>query len=73
MKIAAHHDPQIHVHAVAASPTGFILESFADPTRDPLWFGLFRERPRIVDGSWRCPRRPGSGSSSARRRSTSTA
>src|SRR5437667_12456455 len=24
--LAAHHDPQIHVHAVAASPTGFILE-----------------------------------------------
>ena len=34
--LAAHHDPQIHVHAVAASPTGFILESFADPSRDPL-------------------------------------
>src|SRR5206468_3345016 len=48
--LAAHHDPQIHVHAVAASPTGFILESFADPTRDPLWFELFRERPKIVDG-----------------------
>ncbi len=46
--MAAHHDPQIHVHAVAASPTGFILESFADPARDPLWFELFRERPRLV-------------------------
>src|SRR3989442_1806210 len=48
--LAAHHDPQIHVHAVAASPTGFILESFADPTRDPLWFELFHERPNIADG-----------------------
>jgi D-arabinonate dehydratase len=59
--LAAHHDPQIHVHAVAASPTGFILESFADPTRDPLWFELFRERPRIVDGFMALPEAPGLG------------
>jgi L-alanine-DL-glutamate epimerase-like enolase superfamily enzyme len=59
--LAAHHDPQIHVHAVAASPTGFILESFADPTRDPLWFELFRERPAIVDGFMALPQAPGLG------------
>ena len=59
--LAAHHDPQIHVHAVAASPTGFILESFADPTRDPLWFELFRERPQIVDGFMKIPEAPGLG------------
>jgi D-arabinonate dehydratase len=59
--LAAHHDPQIHVHAVAASPTGFILESFADPTRDPLWFELFRERPAIVDGFMTVPDAPGLG------------
>jgi L-alanine-DL-glutamate epimerase-like enolase superfamily enzyme len=59
--LAAHHDPQIHVHAVAASPTGFILESFADPTRDPLWFELFREQPRIVDGFMAVPETPGLG------------
>jgi L-alanine-DL-glutamate epimerase-like enolase superfamily enzyme len=59
--LAAHHDPQIHVHAVAASPTGFILESFADPTRDPLWFELFRARPEIVDGYMAVPDEPGLG------------
>lgn len=59
--MAAHHDPQIHVHAVAASPTGFILESFADATRDPLWFELFRERPPIVDGFMALPDAPGLG------------
>jgi L-alanine-DL-glutamate epimerase-like enolase superfamily enzyme len=59
--LAAHHDPQIHVHAVAASPTGFILESFADPTRDPLWFELFAERPKIVDGFMAVPEAPGLG------------
>jgi D-galactarolactone cycloisomerase len=59
--MAAHHDPQIHVHAVAASPTGFILESFADPSRDPLWFELFRERPAITDGFMAVPEAPGLG------------
>lgn len=59
--LAAHHDPQIHVHAVAASPTGFILESFADASRDPLWFELFRERPEIVDGFMALPEAPGLG------------
>lgn len=59
--LAAHHDPQIHVHALAASPTGFILESFADPERDPLWFELFRQRPEIVDGFMTLPDSPGLG------------
>ncbi len=59
--MAAHHDPQIHIHAQAASPTGFILESFADPARDPLWFELFAERPEIVDGYMALPEGPGLG------------
>jgi len=59
--LAAHHDPQVHVHALAASPTGFILESFADPSRDPLWFELFEERPQIVDGYMQVPQAPGFG------------
>jgi D-galactarolactone cycloisomerase len=59
--LAAHHDPQIHVHAIAASPTGFILESFADPSRDPLWFELFRARPDVVDGYMAVPDTPGLG------------
>ena len=59
--MAAHHDPQIHVHAQAATPTGFILESFADPKRDPLWFELFQQRPEIVDGFMGVPDTPGLG------------
>src|SRR2546426_542689 len=60
-RLCAHHDPQIHVHAVASSPTGFILESFADPTRDPLWFELFQERPKIAGGFMPLPQAPGLG------------
>ncbi len=59
--LAAHHDPQIHIHAQVASPTAFILESFADPARDPLWFELFSERPAIVNGYMSLPEAPGLG------------
>src|SRR5262249_32284939 len=59
--LAAHHDPQIHVHAVAASPTGFIPAAFAAPRRAPLWFELFRERRKIVDGFMAVPDAPGLG------------
>jgi L-alanine-DL-glutamate epimerase-like enolase superfamily enzyme len=41
--------------------TSTILESFADPSRDPLWFELFRERPKIVDGFMAVPDAPGLG------------
>src|SRR5262249_28658700 len=59
--LAAPPDPQIHVHPGAGGPTRFILESFADPSRDPLWFELFRERPAIVDGFMAIPEAPGLG------------
>jgi L-alanine-DL-glutamate epimerase-like enolase superfamily enzyme len=59
--LAAHHDPQIHVHAQAASPTGFILESFADLARDPLWFDLFSQCPELVEGYMSLPDGPGLG------------
>lgn len=49
------------MHALAASPTGFILESFADPNRDPLWFELFSQRPEIVNGFMALPEAPGLG------------
>jgi L-alanine-DL-glutamate epimerase-like enolase superfamily enzyme len=57
--MAEHHDPPIHVHALAASPIGFILKSFADPNRTPLWFELFREPLEIVDGFMMLPEAPG--------------
>jgi L-alanine-DL-glutamate epimerase-like enolase superfamily enzyme len=48
--MAPHHDPQIHGHLVAAVENGYILEVFPNTVRDPLWAGLFAERPQIVGG-----------------------
>jgi D-galactarolactone cycloisomerase len=35
---------------VASSPSGFIVESFTDPERDPLQAELFENPPTIQDG-----------------------
>ena len=51
VQVAPHHDCFIHAHIVAASPAGCIVESFTDPTRDPLQAELF-ENPPMISGGW---------------------
>jgi L-alanine-DL-glutamate epimerase-like enolase superfamily enzyme len=50
VQIAPHHDCFIHAPLVASSPSGFIVESFTDPERDPLQAELFENPPTIQDG-----------------------
>ena len=50
IKVAPHHDCFLHAPLVASSPAGLILESFPDPSRDPLQAELFENPPRIEDG-----------------------
>src|SRR2546423_8090563 len=50
VQVAPHHDSFIHAHLVAASPAGYIVESFTDPERDPLQAELYEEPPKIADG-----------------------
>jgi len=59
--MAPHHDPQIHGHLIAAVPNGHVQEVFPNPIRDPLWEGLFIDRPEIIDGFLHVPDRPGFG------------
>ncbi|MFN7993676.1 MAG: mandelate racemase/muconate lactonizing enzyme family protein [Bryobacteraceae bacterium] len=47
IKMAPHHEPVLHGHLLASIPNGYILESFANPDRDPFWFELYDRRPRI--------------------------
>ena len=61
VRMAPHHDPQIHAHLVAAVPNGEILETFPDPARDPIWGELFSVRPEIKGGQMELPDRPGWG------------
>ena len=59
--MAPHHDPQVHGHLLGAVPNGLIQEVFPNVVRDPLWDGLFAERPVIEGGIMQLPDRPGLG------------
>lgn len=47
IRMAPHHEPALHAHLLASVPNGYILESFANPDRDPFWFEIYDRRPRI--------------------------
>ena len=61
VQVAPHHDCFIHAHIVAASPAGCIVESFTDPTRDPLQAELFENPPKISGGWLTLNEAPGLG------------
>ena len=62
--LAAHHDPQIHVHAVAASPRGSSWNLSPIRRATPCGSSCSESVPRSSMDSWHCPRRPASASSS---------
>lgn len=59
--VAPHHDAFIHAHIVASSPAGLIVESFPDPSRDPLQAELFENAPHTRNGTLRLNEDPGLG------------
>lgn len=61
LRFSPHLELQVHAHLVAASPAGFMVESHADPQRDPLWFDLFGAGLDVKDGWIELPDRPGLG------------
>jgi L-alanine-DL-glutamate epimerase-like enolase superfamily enzyme len=61
LRFSPHLELQIHAHLVAASPAGFMVESHADPARDPMWFEVFRGAPEFKDGWVELSDRPGLG------------
>ncbi|MEC9309500.1 MAG: mandelate racemase/muconate lactonizing enzyme family protein [Chloroflexota bacterium] len=61
IKLAPHHDPQVHGHLVAALPIGEIVETFPTGDRDPIWEEMFSIRPEIENGELRLLDRPGWG------------
>jgi D-galactarolactone cycloisomerase len=62
VRIAPHHAPELHAHLVAAFPRcGFCVESHGAPERDPVWFGLFRERAQVHESHVHLNDRPGFG------------
>jgi L-alanine-DL-glutamate epimerase-like enolase superfamily enzyme len=61
VRLAPHHDPQVHGHLVAGLPVGEIVETFPTGDRDPIWEELFSVRPEIKNGELHLLDRPGWG------------
>jgi L-alanine-DL-glutamate epimerase-like enolase superfamily enzyme len=59
--LAPHHDPQIHGHLLSASANAFGVETFTRSDRDPVWEGLFTNRPEIKNGTLYLTEAPGFG------------
>jgi L-alanine-DL-glutamate epimerase-like enolase superfamily enzyme len=60
VKMAHHEEPQVAAHLLASIPHGTFLEMFK-PERDPIWWNLVANRPKLVDGFLTLPDEPGLG------------
>ena len=61
VRLAPHHDPQVHGHLVAGLEVGEICETFPTADRDPIWEELFTVRPEIAGGKLTLNDLPGWG------------
>jgi D-galactarolactone cycloisomerase len=60
VKMAHHEEPHVAAHLLCSIPHGSFLEVF-HPDRDPFWWNLISNRPRIDDGVIELSDRPGFG------------
>jgi len=60
VEMAHHEEPQVAAHLLASIPHGTYVECF-DGDRDPIFWGLFANRPAIRDGLYTVPGGPGFG------------
>jgi L-alanine-DL-glutamate epimerase-like enolase superfamily enzyme len=60
VQMGHHEEPQIAAHLLASAPHGTYVECF-DAERDPVFWGLFANRPSPRDGLYRLPDGPGFG------------
>lgn len=61
VQMAHHEESQVALHLLASIPHGLYVEIFPNRKRDPLWFELPVERPRIQNGYMVLPSGPGLG------------
>lgn len=60
VQLAHHEEPQVAAHLLASQPNGTYVEVF-HPDRDPVWWNLIANRPKLVDGVMNLPTGPGFG------------
>jgi len=56
-----HEEPQVALHLLAAIPNSTFVEIFPDRERDPMWYELVAENPKISEGFMHLPQAPGLG------------
>jgi L-alanine-DL-glutamate epimerase-like enolase superfamily enzyme len=61
VKMAHHEESQVALHLLASIPHGLYVEIFPNPKRDPMWFELPVEQPKIRNGFMELPTAPGLG------------
>lgn len=61
VKMAHHEEAQVALHCLAAVAHSTFVEIFPNPKRDPMWFELPLEQPRIRNGYMELPDKPGFG------------
>lgn len=61
VKMAHHEEAQVALHCLAAIQHSLFVEIFPNPKRDPMWFELPVEQPRVRDGYMELPQKPGFG------------
>jgi D-arabinonate dehydratase len=61
VQMAHHEEAQVALHLLASIPHSLYVEIFPNIKRDPMWFELPVEHPRIRDGYMELPSGPGLG------------
>jgi len=60
IQMGHHEEPQVASHLLCSIPNGTFVECF-HPDRDPIWWNLVANRPKLVNGMLTLPNGPGLG------------
>lgn len=60
VELGHHEEPQIAMHLLASQPHSTYVEIF-EAARDPIWWNLVANRPKLEDGMFALPSGPGLG------------
>ena len=61
VRMAHHEEPQVALHLLAGVAHGICVEIFPNYERDPMWFDLPVDQPKIRNGYMHLPETPGFG------------
>jgi L-alanine-DL-glutamate epimerase-like enolase superfamily enzyme len=60
VQVGHHEEAQVGAHLLASVPHGTYVEAFS-PTRDPIFWNMIENRPKLVDGHFPLSQAPGLG------------